>query len=68
MSVVYSNFAGRVVSETRNGVESNYISDPLGSTISLMNSAGVMTDRWEYWPYGEDVSRTGADIPVAKLI
>jgi RHS repeat-associated protein len=51
-----------VVSETRNGVESDYISDTLGSTIGLMGSAGTMTDRWEYWPYGEVVSRTGTSV------
>jgi hypothetical protein len=61
MPVVYSNFCGRVVSETRGGVESDYVSDPLGSTIGLMNSAGTMTDRWEYWPYGEVVSRSGSN-------
>ena len=61
LSVVYSNFGGRVVSETRNGVESNYVSDPLGSTIGLMDSAGAMTDRWTYWPYGEVATRTGTN-------
>jgi RHS repeat-associated protein len=50
-----------VVSETRGGVESDYVSDPLGSTIGLMNSAGTMTDRWEYWPFGEIVSHTGTN-------
>jgi len=61
LSIIYSNFCGMVVSETRNGVESDYISDTLGSTIGLMDSAGAMTDRWEYWPYGEVVSRTGTN-------
>lgn len=61
MSVVYSTFCGMVVSETRSGVESDYISDTLGSTIGLMDSAGTMTDRWEYWPFGEVVSRTGTN-------
>jgi len=61
MSVVYSNFCGRVVSENRGGVVSNYVADPLGSTIGLIDSAGTMTDRWEYWPYGEVVSRTGSN-------
>jgi RHS repeat-associated protein len=60
MSVVYSNFCGMVVSETRGGVESDYVSDPLGSTVGLMNSVGTMTDRWEYWPYGEVISHTGS--------
>ncbi len=60
MSVVYSNAFGRLVSETRSGVESDYLSDTLGSTIGLVNSTGVMTDRWEYWPLGEVVSRSGS--------
>ena len=51
-----------VVSETRNGVESDYVSDTLGSTIGLLDSAGTMTDRWEYWPYGEVVSRSGTSV------
>ena len=48
-----------VVSETRNGDESDYVSDTLGSTIGILNSTGTMTDRWEYWPYGEILSRAG---------
>jgi RHS repeat-associated protein len=59
LSVIYSNFCGMVVSETRSGVESDYVSGTLGSTIGLMGSTGTLTDRWEYWPYGEVVSRTG---------
>src|ERR1035438_149168 len=61
MSAVYSTFCGMVVSETRNGVESDYVCDTLGSTIGLMDSTGTLTDRWEYWPYGEVVSRTGTN-------
>lgn len=61
MSVVYSNFCGMVVSENRGGVVSDYVHDTLGNTIGLMDSAGTMTDRWEYWPYGEVVSRTGTN-------
>ena len=61
MSVVYSNFCGMVVSETRGGVESDYVHDTLGSTIGLMDNTGSMTDRWEYWPFGEVVSHTGSN-------
>ena len=61
MSVVYSNFCGMVVSETRGGVESDYVHDTLGSTIGLMDNTGTLTDRWEYWPYGEVVSHTGSN-------
>jgi RHS repeat-associated protein len=59
MSVVYTNFAGRVVSETRGGVEKHYQRDTLGSTAALVDNSGNVTDRFEYWPYGEISQRTG---------
>jgi hypothetical protein len=62
LSVIYSNFCGMVVSETRNGVESDYVPDTLGSTIGLMGADGTMTDRWEYWPFGEVITHTGTSV------
>ncbi len=61
MSVVYSNAFGGIIAEDRGGVISDYVQDPLGSTIGLMDSTGTLTDRWEYWPWGEVVSRTGTN-------
>ncbi len=61
MSVVYSNAFGGIIAENRGGVISDYVQDPLGSTIGLMDSTGTLTDRWEYWPWGEVVSRTGTN-------
>ena len=62
LAVVYSNFCGMVVSETRNGVESDYVCDAQGSTIGLLDASGAMTDRWEYWPYGEVITHTGSSV------
>jgi RHS repeat-associated protein len=59
MSVVYGNFGGRIVSESRGGVERDYARDTLGSTAALLNTSGSMTDVWTYWPYGETRTRTG---------
>ncbi len=50
MSVVYSNAFGGIIAKNRGGVVSDYVQDPLGSTIGLMDSTGTLTDRWEYWP------------------
>jgi RHS repeat-associated protein len=61
MAVTYTNFNGRIVSETRNGVHSDYLPDTNGNTIGLMNAAHVITDTWQYWPYGEVASRTGTN-------
>lgn len=59
MSVVYTNFCGMVVSETRSGVERDYVPDTLGSTAALVDNSESITDRWEYWPYGEVSRRIG---------
>ncbi len=32
---------GKLISETRNGVESDYIPDTLGNTIKLVNMSGA---------------------------
>ncbi|HSI72186.1 MAG TPA: RHS repeat-associated core domain-containing protein [Fimbriimonas sp.] len=59
MSAVYTNFCGMIVSETRSGVERDYVPDTLGSTAALVDNTEAVTDRWEYWPYGEVSQRTG---------
>ena len=60
-SVVYTNFGGQIVHENRGGVERRYLADPLGSTIALTDSGTAITDTWDYWPYGEVMSRTGTN-------
>ncbi len=62
MSVVYSNAFGGVFAENRGGTVSIYVPDTQGSTIGLVSSSGVLTDRWVYWPYGEVASRTGTNV------
>ncbi len=61
MSVVYSIAFGGVFAENRGGVVSMYVPDTQGSTIGLVSSSGVLTDRWVYWPYGEVATRTGTN-------
>ncbi len=51
--------AGSDVSETRDGVERDYMPDTLGSTAALLDEKQNMTDTWEYYPYGEVAARTG---------
>ncbi len=60
MSAVYTNFCGMIVSETRGGVERDYVPDTLDSTAALVDSTQTITDRWEYWPYGEVALRSGS--------
>jgi RHS repeat-associated protein len=60
-TVSYLTIGGEIISETRSGVESDYVPDSLGSTIALLNSSQTITDTWTYWPYGELQSRSGTN-------
>jgi RHS repeat-associated protein len=60
MSVGYTNFGGELVAEDRGGVTSYYVPDNLGSTVSLLDSTGSISDTFTYWPYGEIRTRTGS--------
>ena len=55
----YLTWEGEILSETRSGVESDYLPDPLGSTSALLNSSQVKTDTFSWWPYGEQRSHLG---------
>jgi RHS repeat-associated protein len=61
LAVTYTNFNGRIVSETRNGVHSDYLRSTNANTIGLVNAAHVITDTWIYWPYGEVATRIGTN-------
>jgi len=58
-TVTYTVFEGEILSEDRGGTERDYVSDPLGSTVALLDSSQAQTDTFSYWPYGEEKSRTG---------
>src|ERR1700733_8672738 len=60
MTVTYTTFNGQIVYENRNGTESYYAPDTLGSTAALVSEAGVVPDTFTYWPYGEIQNRTGS--------
>src|SRR5438876_1454504 len=55
----YTVLDGEIISENRNGVERDYVPDPLGSTVALLDSTQAVTDTFSYWPYGEGRSRIG---------
>jgi len=52
----YLTIDGEILSETRSGVEADYIPDPLGSTIALTDSTQTITDTFTWWPFGEQRS------------
>lgn len=59
MRVRYTVLDGELVSEKRSGVERDYVPDPLGSTVALLDNTQAQTDAFTYWPYGEERTRTG---------
>ena len=55
----YTVIDGEVIAEKRGGVRKEYVPDPLGSTVALLDNAQTQTDTFAYWPYGEEANRTG---------
>jgi RHS repeat-associated protein len=60
MTVSYLTIDGEIVSETRSGVRSDYIPDPLGSMAALINSSHTITDTFSWWPFGQLRSHVGS--------
>jgi hypothetical protein len=56
----YLSVDGEILSETRSGVERDYLPNPLGSVVALLDSTQTKTDTWTFWPYGEITARTGS--------
>jgi len=55
----YTVIDGEILSENRAGVKRDYVPDPLGSTLALLDNTQTQTDTFSYYPYGEVASRTG---------
>ena len=58
----YLTVDGEILSETRSGVDSDYVPQPIGSTSALLNSSQTITDTFTWWPYGEQRSHSGSSI------
>jgi len=58
-TVRYTVMDGELLSENRDATKRDYVPDPLGSTIALLDATQTQTDTFAYWPYGEVASRTG---------
>jgi RHS repeat-associated protein len=61
LSVVYTTINGMLLHESRGGVETEYVPDPLGSLVKCKSAAGTYTYSAEYWPYGEVQSESGTN-------
>ncbi|HLK60683.1 MAG TPA: hypothetical protein VKU00_29235, partial [Chthonomonadaceae bacterium] len=58
-TTTYTVFEGEIVEENRAGVLRDYVPDPLGSTVALLDNTQTQTDTFTYWPYGEVRTQTG---------
>lgn len=64
----YCTIDGEVVSEIRNGTERDYVPDPLGGTVALLDGSQTKTDTYTYWPYGEIRTSTGTNATPFKFV
>jgi len=56
----YLTVDGEILSEVRDTTTRDYVPDPLGSTLLLLDTTQTITDRFDWWPYGELRSHTGS--------
>ena len=56
----YLCVGGEVLSETRGGADRDYLPDPLGSVVALLDASQARTDAFACWPFGEERSRSGS--------
>src|SRR5258708_941623 len=68
MKTRYTTVNGEVIAEKRSGVRHEYVPDPLGSTIALVDATQAQTDTFAYWPYGEIRTRTGTTVTPLQYV
>lgn len=61
MSVVYGNFGGMTVHESRLGQLSDFVADGIGSVAAILDSVGDATYEALYWAYGEVKDSVGSN-------
>ena len=57
MQTRYTVIDAEIIAEKRGGLRKQYVPDPLGSTVALLDNTQAQTDTFTYWPYGEVASR-----------
>lgn len=58
-TVTYTIFSNVLLHESRDAVESDYVPDTIGSTVTTL-IAGDKVSEWTYWPYGEIRTTSGS--------
>ncbi len=59
---------GNLVSQRRGSTTSTYLFDALGSTRKLTDSAGAVTDSYDYRAYGETYQSSGSTVNVFRWV
>ena len=52
----YTTVYGQITAENRAGTKHDYLPDPLGSTVALLDSSQNVTNAMSYWPFGEEAA------------
>jgi hypothetical protein len=63
MAVTFTTFNGRIVSETRNGVHGDYLTNTSGNTIGLWNAVIADSSGERSWSGGSSSPFRGFEIP-----
>lgn len=56
----YHSVNGRITGQTKDGVKTHFLTDPLGSVTATLSDAGVEENTYRYKPYGGLLSKAGS--------
>jgi len=59
LSATYLTVDGEILTETVNGVSRDFLTDPLGAVVGLIDHHESIVAKREYWPYGETKVESG---------
>ena len=62
VSAAYTLSSGELMSQTRSGVESQYVLDGLNSVRSIADSSGMITDSYRFDAYGNTLQHEGSTV------
>lgn len=55
----FDSIFGRTLGENTNGVQTDYVSDALGSVVGTPDGTGAVVNQYIYKPYGDVQTKTG---------
>lgn len=68
LTVAYTVLDGEILGETTASGHRDYLVDPLGSVIGMIDSSQTISEPREFWPYGQQASGTAPAVGALTFV